>query len=233
MRKFLALIVVMVFLSSCEIIEQKTWNYRVTVEVNTPEGLKVGSAVRQIHAILQPRITPETKSRAKIIGDAVAVDLGDRGVLFALVDWDSYEELFQTFPYHDDPFTSEGLNYYSTLTSAEPVELDPLKKPGYPTLVMFEDIDNPLTIQQVMKWKRNGNGFAFVEDNFSENFGEGVSVKRITIQPTSAPVTNKIKTILPWLDDYYDQMLDGMRIMSSESDYPFANNFSADSFARR
>ena len=78
-----------------------TWRYRITVEVETPEGIKTGSAVREVsNAASSIRFGfPESTSPPEVRGEAVVVDLGERGVLFALIDWDSWREVSETFPY--------------------------------------------------------------------------------------------------------------------------------------
>jgi hypothetical protein len=78
-----------------------TWRYKITIEIETPEGIKTGSAVREVRAwknaakIINPDVAP---IEYEVIGEAVVVDLGKRGVLFGLIDWDSYEEVESSFP---------------------------------------------------------------------------------------------------------------------------------------
>ena len=85
------------FLASCDYFIPSTWNYRITVEIDTPEGIKSGSAVRKVVATLQPKVTPETKQVShRVYGEAVVIDLGKRGVVFALIG--SHEEVYKAFP---------------------------------------------------------------------------------------------------------------------------------------
>src|SRR4051812_10059597 len=62
-----------------------TWHYKMTVTVETPEGIKTGSAVRAVTVHLVPRLSLEVHPTIEVKGEAVAVDLGRRGVLFALM----------------------------------------------------------------------------------------------------------------------------------------------------
>jgi hypothetical protein len=71
------------------------YRYRLTVEVDTPEGVKRGSSVIQVKTsrASQNAIPSPGMLSYKVRGEAVAVDLGARGVMFALlrsddsVDW--------------------------------------------------------------------------------------------------------------------------------------------------
>ena len=76
-----------------------TWNYRITIEIETPEGTKSGSAVRQVQAQLQYPLNPDIgEVISDVFGEAVVIDLGERGVIFALINRDSYNEVYKAFP---------------------------------------------------------------------------------------------------------------------------------------
>ena len=47
-------------LAMSDYIIPSTWRYKITIEVETPEGEKIGTAIRQVTAQLNPQITPET-----------------------------------------------------------------------------------------------------------------------------------------------------------------------------
>lgn len=59
---------------------QATWRYKMTVTVETPEGIKTGSAVREISNSLQGNNWPDVGNPAGVRGEAVVVDLSKRGV---------------------------------------------------------------------------------------------------------------------------------------------------------
>jgi len=170
-----------------------TWRYKMTVIVETPEGIKTGSAVREI----SNRVTPlddfpqESGNPASIKGEAVVVDLGDRGVLFALISDKSDSEFYQAFPApNNGPTTAKGIKYYRSLEPGLKAPLDPTKYPGYPKLVTFEDINDPKSVQGLTK------------DNIAEFFGDGVSIQEITLEITDEPVTNKVLNFLPYLNSH-------------------------------
>lgn len=188
-----------------------TWRYKMTVMVETPEGVKTGSAVREITVITGIQITPESKPISRLTGEAVIVDLGERGVLFALLKGNKLGEdyakflPFYAFPYEKGGLTPEGIKYYRSL-KAPPVVLEP---DLYPQFVHFKDIDNPKTVELVMEMKSCGNpqsgiprGMACIEkDRFEEIFGEGVRLKSVTAEMTDEPITlGQVSRTLKWLE---------------------------------
>lgn len=50
-----------------------TWRYKMTVTVETPEGLKTGSAVREVYVARGLKITPESLPHVKVTGEAVVL----------------------------------------------------------------------------------------------------------------------------------------------------------------
>ncbi len=65
-----------------------------------PEGLRAGSAVREVKVdASKPLIDlPEATSRKESKGEAVVVDLRNRGVVFASTSFDDYQVVFSAFP---------------------------------------------------------------------------------------------------------------------------------------
>lgn len=137
-------------------------------------------------------------------GEAVVVDLGKRGVLFALmpgyrmgVDY-GYYVVFDAFPYPPGggQLTSAGIKYYSHL-KAGPVELQP---ENYPVFVRFRDRHDPKTVENLMDMKPCPSPVTHIpdssmcvsKDHFEESFGAGVHLKSVTIEMTKEPVTQGI-----------------------------------------
>lgn len=223
-----------------ELTTSGTWRYKMTVAVETPEGLKSGSAVREM-SNSRSRIEldlPQATHPAKITGEAVVVDLGERGILFALLNGYRYGPdhaktiVFDLFPSGQGGNTAEGIKYYSNLKNAKAV----LEAPDYPVLVMFRDINDPKSIEPVMRIS-GGSGYVrreeykIKEDRFEELFGKGVRLKEITIEMTDDQVTWKIAKWLPWITDFYSKKFDGQRFNTIHSEYPFANSLSSGAFS--
>ena len=197
-----------------------TWRYKITVNVDTPEGMKTGSAVREVtftpSISLMPDATPKPRSK----GEAVVVDMGKRGVLFAITDYNDYQRVFRAFPFPRGGTTPEGLKYYSSLKDAKKL----LKGDQF---VNFRDIKDPLTVRAVVSKKTPELQHLYGDDltDFHEAFGEDVNLLDVIIQMTEEPVTlGIVDKYLLWLPERKKGALDGRmgqftNDMSSKLDY--------------
>lgn len=176
-----------------------TWRYRLSVEIETPEGVKTGSAVREVWASASNiRIGfPESTSKTNIKGEAVVVDLGARGVVFALIDWDSYEEVGRTFPYTAAKGVPDRIRHFRSLKPGLKKDL-PLDQ--YPPFVMFKDLNDPKSVTLVKGHRFDADKQEHIPvDAFEALFGPGVRLKSITVEITEDPVTWGIEKWLGWL----------------------------------
>lgn len=159
-----------------------SFRYKMTVEVETPEGVKTGSVVREVTVAIQP--VPMDKRRPwrstmRVKGEAVVVDLGQRGILFALLDGDdAHHVVFDTFPYEFGGGTPQGASYYAQLKAGP----SPVKH--IPTMVTFKDIKDPKSVTE------------FSRDDLSATFGTGVELKGVNIEMTDEPITKMIDEYL-------------------------------------
>lgn len=176
-----------------------SFRYKVTVNVETPEGLKSGSAVREARIYQQPEVG-ESGPWVNVWGEAVVVDLGARGVLFAVMGNDDYRLVFRTFPTELGGLTRQGARHYERLEAKAVV--DPLY---FPLLVAFKDIEDPKTVtvayKPILERDTDKPGMQFkvvsAEDNMEKLFGKGVRLKDITLEMTTEPVTWGIENYLP------------------------------------
>jgi hypothetical protein len=212
MKKFGIIIgaIVVLLVGQVLLFPANSWRYRFTMEIETPEGVRTGSVVRQVHVGTGMKIGDSSGANMFMRGEALAVDLGERGVLFALLNRDQNVDyggyiVFEAFPYpgsKSGPLggiaTSEGIAYYSSLTGKAEVPVDKL-----PTLVRFRDISDSKTVELVDP------------NNLSKSLGIGVKLKSATIEMvnkgiwplnalsfTGEPVTAKIEGILPWISNF-------------------------------
>lgn len=187
--------------------------YRLIVEVETPQGPAVGSSVIEITGNRIPNWLPNGGgTRGTFRGEAVATDLPHGRTLFALLR----SESGATVP-HDYPgmaFKSRLERYYAE-REAVGEETDfvdainemrgwsgakaPLPKsdrvlgnggrdvPAWPLLVTFGDLADPTSVARVDP------------DDLAATFGDGVKLKRITVELTDDPVTTGIEKRLEWL----------------------------------
>lgn len=200
----------------------ETHRYRMTVEVETPEGLRTGSSVIEVTSRREIRILPEMHIRSSTMrGEAVAVDLPGGQTLFALLRGEGNRHFGNL---NGDALGPPGAE--ARKLGADPAAIprkimsrnaagEPIEISGLPILVRFRNIRNPASVELVDP------------DNLAASFGKAVSLRRITLQVTDDPVTTDIKKRLPWLLQYYDRMLDGHRLNDSKN---LANNLSAGDF---
>lgn len=177
-----------------------TYRYKLTVEVETPEGLRTGSAVRQVSWTKGMKITPEADTATMTHkGEAAIVDLPGGRTLFALMSPDGQETPMLAFGSARQSRRSDrSIKILTPPAKPEPV----YGKSGYPRLVMFRDIKDPKTVEKVDP------------TNFAASFGAGYRLKRITAQIVDEPVARDLKNILPWIIEYRDKLFSGERYQS-------------------
>jgi hypothetical protein len=169
--------------------------YRLTVEVETPEGLKSARGVMAVHPDRGYSRSGHTTTK----GDAVLVDLGGGKNLVALL------------AHRDNTVDLDGMNYValraykaagqnvsfnemSRMTGAVPVTGALI-----PILVSFTDLSNPATARTVPP------------DNLAAVLGQGFRLHRMTAEVVpngiwpldfggrlGEPVTRGIEAKLPW-----------------------------------
>jgi len=204
------------------------YRYRLTVEVDTPEGLRTGSSVIAVRSILLPKTLPDAPVlRIEVRGEAVTVDLGPRGVLFALLrgttrtDWaGGAMELVTPHPpvvpganqfalWHQAMIANRGLHVVPRHAPLPPnPRRDSIPRPNdppnaYPMLVRFGDIADPASVALVDP------------DDLAASFGKGVKLRRITVELTDDAVTTGIEKRFVWWDSYENLQFDGHRLNDS------------------
>jgi hypothetical protein len=191
----------------------RTYHYRLTLYVDTPEGPRIGSNVIEVDTRFYDGIFDNAErtlfgglrySRPEFVttvkGEATIVDLGSRGALFALLIGERYR-IGRNYRYK--PFIVADwvfpLWYYAGtigLDGKYRAYLDELerRKPKedveltyVPMLVRFDDLTKPNSVKLVDPF------------NLAESFGPGVGLKRASFEITDEPVTSGISDRLPWL----------------------------------
>ena len=203
-------IAVMLYAGFSSVFASGTWRYKMTVQVETPEGIMTGSAVREVSVQRGISLATGTSPEVTLKGAAVVVDLGARGKLFGLLR--GYRGHAKSLPFYAFPSgvgytTKEGLRFYSAL-KAEPKELELMQ---YPVFVAFSGSKDPRTVQNLIdldmeaciraKSKFPGKEPCLKEEHFEEVFGKGVKLKSVTIEMTDEPVTSGIKDLIPIYDN--------------------------------
>lgn len=197
-----------------------SWNQKLELRVMTPDGEVSGSAVMRASYGFRPEWWGWGDRGRSIIGhsgEAAFVEVAPGRYLFAIMSENDPEMAYETFI---GPITTsreeriEGFDrlYRLRETRALPREL-------YPTLVAFRNINDPASVQKVDP------------DDLEASFGPGYALYGVNISITGDPVTKrKINNVLPWIEHYYDRLLDGQRLQSLKRDAPFANSLASGSF---
>jgi hypothetical protein len=173
-----------------------TLRAKLIVEIETPEGLKVGSSVQQLTFKLEP--CPLCNSSGPVLrryvrGEAVVVDLGSRGVLFALLRGDSSPDpitphivmtALAKLNKNEEWATAEVVRRLRYVSGKAEVPADLMF-----SFVRFRDISDPKSVERVDP------------NNLAASFGPGAKLVKATIEITSDTVTTGIEKKLPWLND--------------------------------
>lgn len=171
------------------------YRYRLTVEVDTPQGLRSGSSVLQVasHVSSRNSLAPGDVT-TQVQGEAVAVDLPGGRTLFALLAKPGGAEGANAYAF-DALITKPWVGWedyvadVNALAKTQDVGVLPLE--AWPMLVTFGDIDDPTSV-------------ALVDPTDpGVRLGPGVKVRRITVQITGDAVTRGIEKRLKWLPHIY------------------------------
>jgi hypothetical protein len=187
-----------------------SWRYKMTVEIDTPEGVRAGSAVREVNVYWKKigwseiNNQPHYSNKQRTSGEAVVVDLGDRGKIFALIDDTAYRDVLNAFDlkkYED--VVALPIGSKAALKCDEDFEC--------PRMVMFKDMDDAKSIELVYIKKAYADGKKQI-DNFEKLFGNGVGLKKIVIEITDAQKTNTgILETLPNFNEGFWEWLKKLR----------------------
>jgi len=157
--------------------------YRMTVEIETPTGIRSGSSVREVRFSEGGDWFPfgESKAHADVVGEAVGVKLPSGQVVYALLAGQAND-----------------LNYASGLLGRT-LGINPKAKTGrydiwpnptgeildLPLFAYFQDKSDPTTFKVISK------------EEFESNFGKGISLKSLFITRTNDRITSEIYKDIP------------------------------------
>lgn len=179
-----------------------TYRYRLTVEVETPEGPRSGSSIIEVDTSSGGLAIPtlgEVSSRVR--GEAVAVDLPSGPTLFALLrsedhgNWANFVMLKLAAPHQTEIYVPFEEKFKTMLAHSGPIEVPakwragyPAETSAYPMLVTFGDPANPTSIKRVDP------------NDLHSTYGLGVRLSSITVQLVEEGITtSNIDGRLPWL----------------------------------
>ncbi len=192
---FLLAIVVPLVLAGCG-ERLPTYRYRMTVIVDTPEGVRTGSSVIEVRTFTSPEFPgPEAGGViTRYYGEAPVVDLGGRGLLFATLQGADR--------YAADTSYGERMNTGNVDERRRKIRrlmempgIENMRPRRYPMLVHFRDIDDPNTVEHVDP------------ENLAASFGPGYRLDGITIEMTNDRPTESIGSRFSWWDHYRSNRL--------------------------
>jgi hypothetical protein len=171
------------------ITPRNSWRYKMIVEVETPEGVRTGSAVREVtfrpagHAFIA-----EGRESWRVRGQAVVVELPGGKKLYALLTGGDRDESYGA------RIADRAIGERGRLgNGAHTAELYP-KAPDrqvfrvtdpMPMLVTFGDHKDFKSIQRL------------VPAHLERVLGPGIRLQRITLEVTAEPITDDIDRALP------------------------------------
>jgi hypothetical protein len=204
--------------------------YRITVDVETPNGIRSGSSVIENRRVEGSRgfFRVIDRGSADFFGEAVVVNLGGGRYIFAL--------LVDPAGSNDPQFIVDRVLRYPELRPAlRPENRDrwlpayreadalksraSLRRKDFPALATFEDIGDPATVQIVDP------------DALDKSFGEGFRLRNITLEVTDDPQKPQIAGLLKWLRANDPAFLD--QSLMGKSGLPARYYVKHDSFIRK
>ena len=181
-------------------IQTYKWNEKMTLVVETPQGVKQASSVQSVAFIVDD--TPLVKGASTWIrGEAVVLEVLPGKYLFALLkggdgNWKRKDLLLNRYTEKrfqeklglkeaDMKFRTQKERVAITMKAKGiPFELNPNETPMF---VTFTDISDPTSIKKVDSF------------NLTAFFGEGVKLKAITLEVTEEPIERgRIINLLKW-----------------------------------
>lgn len=181
---------------------RNSWRYKMTVEVETPEGVRSGSAVREVRYQAASSWFPlgESRPQWRLKGEAVAVDLPNGRILFALLRGNGGGDVDYGARIADRALGNGGrisgwpgpVELWPTAPSRIALE----QTDTIPMMVTFADSHNAKSVEQLDP------------ANLASTFGAGVRLRRITVEVVNDQVTMAIQKKLKWLSAYPETRLD-------------------------
>jgi hypothetical protein len=187
-----------------------TYRYRLTIEVDTPDGIRTGSSVYEVKTSRTSQFFPASPNHisVKVRGEAVVVDLPN-GALFAVVGQDAAGwRMFRANTYHNPGkfgvLDADAIKAFkknrSKMTLPRNFKPDqPLS--GDPQMVRFADENDPASVVWVDP------------EQLDQAFGPGIRLRAVYVQITDDPVTTGIEKRLTWLPEMWGKRtsLDGIK----------------------
>ncbi len=192
-------------------IRPSSFRVKMTVAVDTPEGLKTGASVFEISASDNIIKLPFNAISTSFKGEAVAVDLGGGQTLFALLrtpkdNSDPMTTILRLLASPANRRAESWLPAIRELSEAQALGRKAvIPRDEYPMLVRFKDNNEPNSVEVVDP------------DDLKKSFGDGISIKSIGFEITREALKSQIPSAFSWWSDLKNSQLDGSRYHNSNS----------------
>ena len=169
--------------------------YKMTVTVETPEGLKTSSSVREITVTRGINLLPESSSTVSLAGEAICMELSQDsfivipmlGVINGVASADyGHVIVWDAIPFKDGALTREGGVFYSNLRGKKTI----LKPEQYPMFLYFENVNKSKIAVRLKDW-----------DSFFEGH---IKLIEVFIELTDAPVSWEASRCLSKVQNQYE-----------------------------
>ena len=173
--------------------------YRLTLHAEADGKPVEGSGVVEVRYETGIKFLTETEYNVRFRGEAVVLDLGEKGLVFALLraGQDSRSEpatiVLRAFNFSGGAMpipAQDGIHQVRRLSGKADLPLTSL-----PLLVRFRNVNDPLTVEKVDPL------------DLAASLGPGVKLTRATLEiisnrsvPQSEPITTAIRQRLEWLN---------------------------------
>ena len=211
-------------LRGCGFLGYSSYRFKMTVEVETPNGLKTGSSVYDVRAFrTSDLLTGGGSSDSELRGEALAVELPDGKTLFALlktVNTPGHDDLaYMSMRSLDPAFNYNRAESAKRIRSGDGIQSPAEVAPAdYPMLVTFAGNNDPTSVARVDP------------RNLASSLGAGVRLKSIMVEVTDDDVTISTRMRLNVLGIRKGQGLD--RTLGVTANPTLAQQLSYDDFAR-
>ncbi len=189
--------------------------YRLVIDIRTPDGIKTGSGV--LEDAFYPGNAFEYSAGRRTYGEAPRVALGEGRYAFAILfsPWPQHDlqtMISTMFSYADYPPGADSSKLVDQFSHANRLKPQIVIKPErYPTLVVFDDINDPASVRL-----------------FDQSLVHRIVVK---VVDHDEPLTDTIEQIIPWLDEHRNKSLNHPHhVRGALGQVPLAQSLNATNF---
>jgi hypothetical protein len=175
--------------------------YRLTLEIDTPQGLRQGSSVIETAVYMskgKALLSEASGDRVETKGEAVFVDLGNGKNVIALLtsgpkgDWADWHRYFLLGVFSPSREREIRLADLASVSGTVTVDMTTNLRgsPVLPTIITFTDTNDPLSAKVL------GSKLDYVQA-----LGEGFAFRRATVEivPSDTPIAQGIEARLPMI----------------------------------